>query len=99
MTWVILILILIIFLIGALAVGLFALYEQATNTYMALEKSIKDTHAQVINNEKITRIVLDSTSSIVETFKKIDDNNTDIHKVCVMIAKEIQAAREAQKRA
>ncbi len=98
MTWVILLLILTIFMIAALGIGLFGLFEHATNSYMALEKSIKDTHAQVINAEKISRYSLDASNAIVESFKKIADNNVDIHNVCTMIAREIQAAKEAQKR-
>lgn len=99
--------VLVLFTLSIISVGILVIelkrdvirqHHKLLNKLNELSISIKDTHAQVINAEKISRYALDASNSIVERFTKIDHNNTDIHQVCVMIAKEIQAAREVQKR-
>ncbi len=97
MNWLILISIIVLNLV--VGIGLFRVYEQLIDVRTGLQKAIENAHAQVINNEKITRIVLDMAEKSAPILSKVSDNNTDIHNVCIMVAKEIQAAKEAQKRA
>lgn len=102
MTWILILLFVTLLALGVLIIELkrdtIKQHHILLNKMNELNVSIKDAHAQVINAEKISRYALEASSSIVEKFSKLDDNNSDIHNVCIMIAKEIQAAREAQKR-